>query len=151
MSYAWIISDAQEAKPDGFINNGGTSGLVASVGEPVTGLLRDGSQHCLQGFVYKIISGDFNTGTEEYPELNISIQAYPNPSPGYLYLEVKDSYYKQFAFSIYSLNGTLLKSGVLSEPRTKISLQAMVPATYLVVLENTTTSQLIYKTKIVKL
>lgn len=152
-----LVSGAQVTGPDGYINNGGTvsksSGqLIASVAEPVTGLLKDGWQHCLQGFVYKTIANDFSTSIDEpviLPQVTISL--YPNPATDYVNVVYDKDNYDEMSYSIYAENGRLVKNGTLDGRLTQINVQAFSPATYVFILSFDAYGDILNRTKIVKL
>lgn len=154
---SYLVSAAQVSEPDGYINNGGVSGaasgnLVASVGEPVIGLLQDGWQHCLQGFVYKTIANDFSTSIDDdvvFPQADISL--YPNPATDFLYVNYEISDYDQLSYSIYAENGRLMKNGMLDGTLTQISVGDLTPATYIFVLAKDSYGVILNRTKFVKL
>ena len=91
---SWLLSSSFANGPDGFINSGGTisksSGqLLGSIAEPVTGLLKDGWQHCLQGFVYRTLAIDFITGVNDLEIVNkLSVSLYPNPVREHMYVQL---------------------------------------------------------------
>ncbi len=154
---ALFVSNAQIVKPDGFINNGGTASfssvsMVSSIGEPVIGLFKDGWNHCLQGFVYKVVPFDFATNIERPLALtSIAVSVYPNPAPDYLYVDCDGDNVHQLAYSIYAENGRLIKKGLLTGKLTKISLEHLIPAPYVLIIQNPSTHIIYNRSKFIKI
>ncbi len=152
----WTAQSQVKHNPDGFVNNGGTllieeNSLMASIGEPIVGLSSEGVFHCLQGFVYKTIPADFKTdikNIDSAPDLEVSV--YPNPASDYLQVELKNGFPHVFNYSINSLNGRKLKSGILSGERTTIRLSDMVTSSYLLTIYNKQGDEILYTTLFIR-
>jgi hypothetical protein len=142
------LVQAQELKPDGFLNNGGTTAshavtLVSSLGEPVVGLLKVSTLHYLQGFVYKAVAYDFSPVRNQPPLVTI----YPNPASDYFYIDYPVKDFQKLLYVIYFTDFKLLKRGQLTEPKTRVDVSLLISGTYVLVLMDTK-SQIISKNKL---
>ncbi len=153
MVLSFFGSQAQNKNsPDGFINNGGTlliqeTSLMASVGEPIVGLSSEGSFHCLQGFVYKIIPEDYKTSIDDYNLDNLlEINVYPNPASAYLHLQLKSNVQEDLDYSIISLTGSKVQSGRLNGALTTIDLAGIISSPYILTVYNKGKGDILYKT-----
>jgi hypothetical protein len=96
-----------------YITNTGTNGSVA--------------QGVQQPYEISVV-----TGLEEAKGINLSVSAYPNPTPDYLTLEVKEFELSNLCFQLYDMNGKLLQSEKIRGNETRIVMSNLVPATYFV-------------------
>jgi len=72
------------------------------------------------------------TGLEEAKGINLSVTAYPNPTTGYLNLEVKDLEFTNLHFQLYDIHGKLLQNAKINGTQTGIGMSNLVPANYFV-------------------
>lgn len=59
------------------------------------------------------------------------IHVYPNPANNFLIIEIKNEDFERLYFYLYDINGKLLKSEKLETNRTLISIEDLLPATYI--------------------
>lgn len=150
----WLVNSSSPNGPDGFINSGGTGSispgqLLGSIAEPVTGLLKDGWQHCLQGFVYKTIATDFATGVDG-PALvkQLKVSIYPNPVKGFMYVKLDGGHNQQFNYSIFSQDGHLVKNGPLEGGQARVNVSGLASAPYLFILASSPGNVVLDRSKI---
>ncbi|MCG8687179.1 MAG: T9SS type A sorting domain-containing protein, partial [Desulfobacterales bacterium] len=151
---SWLANSSLPGEPDGYINSGGmgsaSSGqLLGSIAEPVTGLLKDGWQHCLQGFVYKTLDIDFATDVSKLPmtkQLNVSL--YPNPVKEFVFVKLEGDVNQQLNYSIFTQDGRIIKNGFLEGKLTQIDLSDLVSTYYLFILTDSSDKMVLNKSKI---
>ena len=151
--FAFLGVQAQEVKVDGFFNSYGTSAfqeskLVSSVGEPVIGMLNNGELHYLQGFVYKTLGTAIPTSIPFTGLAPISINIYPNPASDFINIGYPSEDYDRLRYSLFSEKGELIKTGLLTGQETQVSVAELVPAFYLLIVENTKLETTISRNKL---
>ena len=139
---AFLGVQAQEVKADGFLNSYGTSAsmeskFISSVGEPVIGMLNNSGLHCLQGFVYKTLATAIPTSIPYQDLASISINVYPNPASNFINIGYPSEDYDNLRYSLFSEKGELIKTGLLTGQKTSVSVSELIPAFYLLIVENT--------------
>jgi len=72
------------------------------------------------------------TFLEEAKGITLWFSSYPNPTTGFLTLEVKDIDISNIQFQLYNINGILLQSEIITGNLTQIDMSNLVPATYFV-------------------
>ena len=71
----------------------------------------------------------------ERPEISLDISAYPNPTTGFLTLNINDFeevYSTAMQYQLFNMKGELLQSKEITENETKIEMHNYVPAIYFV-------------------
>lgn len=63
--------------------------------------------------------------------LNISFLAYPNPTKGYLNLELEELYSSNLTYRLFNNNGVLLQAKQLTKNKTQIDLSYYTSSSYL--------------------
>ena len=86
------------------------------------------------------LPGCTNASLEE--EQLISIQVYPNPNDGQLFVEL-EQYISIIDYSIVDLNGRIILSGVLSKQKSLIDIQKLKSGVYLIQVEKNTPVRII--------
>jgi hypothetical protein len=77
------------------------------------------------------------TALEEAQGINRFVTAYPNPTNGFLTLEIQKSEGSNLSYRLHDMNGRLLQNRMITDSRTRIGMGHLVPATYFVtVLRN---------------
>jgi hypothetical protein len=130
-SYAGIY--AQESINTTGGNASGSGGSASfSVGEVVyttilgtNGSVAEGVQ---QPYEISVV-----TGIEE-TAISLSINAYPNPTAGFLQLQVEGELLKDLSYQLFDMQGKLLKSDKITGKLTQMNLNGLVPATYFVIV-----------------
>ena len=151
---SWLANSSFANGPDGFVNSGGmgsaSSGqLLGSIAEPVTGLLKDGWQHCLQGFVYKTLDIDFATNVDDFEMMDqLKVSLYPNPVKDHMYVKIDGDNNQQLNYSIFTQNGNLIKRGLLEGRQTKINVSGLANSSYVVILTNRSNDVVLKRSKI---
>ncbi len=129
----------------GDINN--TNGSISfSIGQTIQETLNNTDGSVIQGIQFY-----FDDTTLKVIDLenNVSISTYPNPTTSVLNVKLQDSNENLLSFSMYDLNGRLVKRGKLSNQLSKINIQNLEAAAYLLKIYNPK-SQLIKTFKIIK-
>jgi hypothetical protein len=132
LSFSLSVAMAQEATPSSGSNASGSGGSVSwSVGQVAcqthTGTNGSVTEGVLQPYEISVI-----TGIEGAKSIKLSVTAYPNPATDYLILEVKDFELSTLTFQLYDMNGKLLQSEKITGNKTRIVIDHLVPANYLV-------------------
>lgn len=121
---------AQEAVPTTGGDASSSSGSLAySIGQVVytTNTNTDGtvSQGVQKAFEIFTLSIDDN-------QLDILLSVYPNPTTSHINLRMDDQLSKDLSFQLYDLQGRLLRQGDITDKITKIDMQKLQSATYLI-------------------
>jgi hypothetical protein len=131
----WMgFAQAQESANSSGGDATGSGGTVAySVGQVVyttntgfNGSVAQGVQHA-----YEI----FTIGIKE-TNLNISLSAFPNPITENLTLQISDYNHETLWYLLYDIQGKQLINGRVTAQQTKINLNGLPSATYLVYVVN---------------
>jgi hypothetical protein len=72
------------------------------------------------------------TALDEAKGINRFITAYPNPTNGFLTLEIQKSEGSNLSYRLHDMNGRLLQNRMITDSRTRIGMGHLVPATYFV-------------------
>lgn len=94
-----------------YTTNKGTSGYVAQ-----------GVQNAYVITVLKTVA--------EVNDIMLSIFVYPNPSSEYILLDILDFEISNLSYQLYDLNGKLLKVEKITESKTNIIINHLIPAIY---------------------
>ncbi len=153
--HMFFYSSAQTNNPDGFLNNGGTlknsnAAFISSIGEPVVGLVNEGSLHFLQGFVYKTIPIDFNTASHDIKLESSKVLIYPNPASDHLFVSLSQAWDEPCHFLISTAEGVRMKNGIIADMTTDINITHLAPATYILLLYDQKNKKVLYRTLFVK-
>jgi len=68
----------------------------------------------------------------EHLRINLTFSAYPNPTIDILTLEVKKSDLSNLNYQLYNIQGKLLQSHKITEPKTNIIMSHLVPSVYFI-------------------
>ena len=88
------------------------------------------------------------TGIEDAFGIKLECSAYPNPITDFLTLQIGGSLPLQISFSLFDMEGRLIKNKIISDNNTKIQMSDLVSATYF--LHVSTNDRKIKAFKIVK-
>lgn len=72
------------------------------------------------------------TQIEKVKGINLTFSAYPNPTIDILTLEVKKSDLSNLNYQLYDIQGKLLQSHKITEPKTNIVMSHLVPSVYFI-------------------
>lgn len=72
------------------------------------------------------------TQIEKVKGINLTFSAYPNPTIDILTLEVKKSDLSNLNYQLYNIQGKLLQSHKITEPKTNIIMSHLVPSVYFI-------------------
>ena len=100
-------------------SNMGTSGMVTQGVQQPYEIFEEGS-----------------LGVGEYPDINLSIKIYPNPTVSNVILSINEQSAETLSYHLLDLNGRLLLSGKLTEQETIIPMDGLPVATYLFNVKN---------------
>jgi hypothetical protein len=122
---------AQEAIPaTGGVASGGGGSVSYSIGQVVyttnTGTNGSVAQGVQQPFEISVV-----TGIEQAKGINLNCSAYPNPTTDYLTLKVDNFELSTVSFQLFDINGKLLENKKVTGNESTISMENLVPATYL--------------------
>ncbi|WP_167606280.1 T9SS type A sorting domain-containing protein [Maribellus sediminis] len=113
----------------------GTGGTLSySVGQILYAFQSDTTYSVAQGvqqpFEIQVVTG------VEYPEIQLGIVAYPNPTTDYLTLKTDNVDYTNLYYRVFDMKGQLLEEKQVDQHEVKISMQHLVAATYFVQISN---------------
>jgi len=123
---------AQEAIPVSGGNASGSGGsasytigqMVYTTNNGTSGTVAEGVQQPFEILV--------ETGIDEAIGINLICTVYPNPTSGFLILEVKDFELSNLHFQLYDINGKLLQNQKIASKQIFIDMINFVPSTYFV-------------------
>lgn len=124
-----INIEAQESlnTSGGIISN--TDGSInQSIGQMFNNPMSDSSNFIYQGVQYAIELTSLNTDSNQY---DLSIMAFPNPSSSELNLQVSKVNSTNLRYEMYDLLGHLVKSIIISLEKTRIDIENLPNALYL--------------------
>ena len=107
--------------------------------EAVRIYFRGGEQTHFANFKLSKVVDASSTGNEEFADLQI--KTYPNPCSGYFFIESGRS--REFSFSLYNQNGTMVKTGRIqnSAGKTRINVEGLSAGTYVIQYTNHKTTK----------
>lgn len=117
-------------------NATGTGGTVSfSIGQidytSTTGFGASSNQGAQQSFEIFIL------GTENFPNINLTMMVYPNPTTSMVNLKVDDFALDNLAYTLYDMQGRQIESRKINQDETQIQMENLAPATYFLnVLDN---------------
>jgi hypothetical protein len=112
-----LTQELQAVGSGGAYHQSTTSSISWSLGEVVTQTLKAGDYIITQGFQQSKLT---LTSVFERPGYISLVNAYPNPTSDFIYLDV-DGEVKDLSFAVYDMNGKLLASGKFEENPTRVS------------------------------
>jgi len=71
-------------------------------------------------------------GIEEAKDINLSVNAYPNPTTDYITLSIEEFDISNLSYQLYDMNGKLLQNEKITGNQTSIVMSNFVPANYFV-------------------
>lgn len=107
-------------------NNAGS--FSWTLGETIINTLESTSFHVTQGFQQGNLQA--STGIDKSEEFGVEIKVYPNPAKDYLTVETQNLS-KTLEFTLYDVNGRLLKNGVVKASRFDINLMDYPAGSYI--------------------
>lgn len=116
----------------------GTSGTVSySVGQTIytnaTGIGGGITQGVQQPF--EIVT----LGTDNFPEITLSISVYPNPTTSIINLKIDDFNIENLQFYLFDVTGKQLQSQKITNTETSIEMKNLPQAVYLLNVQNKNT------------
>ena len=72
------------------------------------------------------------TSIGEFPGINLSVSAFPNPATDYLTLQINEFIHAGLSYYLFDIQGRLLISERISDSHTSIFMGDLVPAIYFV-------------------
>lgn len=115
-----------------------------TLGEPVIETLQSESIILTQGFQQSNITV---TSVEEWPQLDFTISAFPNPASEILNIYI-DTEQDELLYSLYELSGKTIASGIIAGNNHQIDVSHLKAGTYF--LKITTRNKMLKTFKIVK-
>ena len=110
---------------------GGPGGSVSySIGQTVYGALSEANSSVLQG-VQQPFEIQVMTGIDA-PEIQIGINAYPNPTSDYLLLKMENLANGNYYYQVSDALGQTLEQQQIQDHETRIEMQNLAPAIYYV-------------------
>lgn len=121
---------AQEAIPASGGEAEGSGGSVSySVGQ-LFWRTHEGSNGSVAEGVQQPCEISVVTAIDEAEDIHLRVLAYPNPTAGFLTLEVKNFEPSTFQYQLYDINGKLWQSEQITGRHTKVDMSFMMPGTY---------------------
>jgi hypothetical protein len=128
------LLQAQEAITSTGNNATGTGGSVSySVGQIVCNTISSVSYGSIAQGVQQPFEISVVSGIEDEDEINLMISVFPNPTGGFLTLNIDVSFtsdLKSLDYKLYDMNGNLVKFKEITEYITSIDMSNFIPATY---------------------
>lgn len=87
-----------------------------------TGSMAQGVQ---QPYEISVLLGDV-----DLPGISLNMNAYPNPTVDFLYLEIDNYRNDALYYQLIDINGKVLQSKKIIESSTSVSMENMLPSTY---------------------
>lgn len=131
LSFAFVGVFGQESINSAGGESIGSSGSVSySIGQIVysTNSTTTGSEAQGVQQPYEISMLDI----EEFDDLNLSAFIYPNPTEDYLILDLKGFDVSTLNYQLFDMTGRVIQSDGIKTEQTKISMQGLPSATYLI-------------------
>jgi Secretion system C-terminal sorting domain len=147
MLYSLIQLQAQQAVLVAGGNATGASGKISySIGQTIyssaIGSNGSSSQGVQQAFQITTL------GADSFPEIALSMVAYPNPTTSLVNLKIENYNYHSLAYELYNSNGKLLENKKINSNQTAIQMESFAPAIYFIKI--TEENELIKTFKIIK-
>lgn len=121
--------------------NGGTISFTA--GQVAYTAIKSNSGTSAQGiqqpFEIFIITG------REQPGIDLEIAVYPNPTSGFLNLNIEDYHSRKLIYRLFDINGSLLMIGEITEKQTVVPTGDLPPAPYYLKLSDDSMEIITYK------
>jgi hypothetical protein len=123
---------AQEAIPATGGNASGSGGSSSySAGQVVYSIYTGTTGSVAEG-VHQPYEISTVTAIEDAIGINLSVEAYPNPTTDFLILRVDEIDLLKLSYQLLDLNGKLLQNEKITSRETSIAMGNLVPATYFV-------------------
>jgi hypothetical protein len=113
------------------IGNGGS--VAYSIGQVAytsdkenSGSVAKGVQHAYEIYIVGVKNA----------ELIVSLFAFPNPTDGYLTLQIENYNNQKLLYQLFDVQGVLFSSGEITAKQTQINMSHLLPATYFVCVLN---------------
>jgi hypothetical protein len=79
----------------------------------------------------------FILGTENFPNINLTMMVYPNPTTSIVNLKIDDYMLGSLAYTLFDMQGKQSESKKIIQDETQIQMENLAPATYfLYVVDN---------------
>ncbi len=75
----------------------------------------------------------------------LHVALYPNPTSDLLFFKVENLNYAELSYKIFNVSGTLLRTGIISDHSTSVSLNNLPSGTYLIKINRGYTEEKSYK------
>lgn len=95
-----------------------------------TGTVSEGVQQPYEIFVV--------TGINEYPESEVELDLYPNPSNGFAKLRIKNHDPESLTYELWNTNGTMVLKNQVVQEETVLDLEKLPPSVYYLQILNST-------------
>ncbi|MFT6502202.1 MAG: hypothetical protein ACJASQ_002327 [Crocinitomicaceae bacterium] len=120
---------AQEATTSGGGDATGVGSASYSIGQVFT-VTNSGVDGTVAPGVQQAYEISSVVGVEEFDEISLGFNVYPNPATNYLTLDVKDFAFSDLTYVLYDLSGRVLANKELSGNKTTIDMMNFPPSTY---------------------
>lgn len=107
----------------------GTGSLSYSIGQ-VFYKTNSGNEGTVAQGVQQAYEISTAVGIEEFDEITLDFNIYPNPTIDFLTLDVKDFPIEELDYTLYDFNGRILENKNLNQNKTIIDMINYPPATY---------------------
>ncbi len=78
----------------------------------------------------------FTLGTNDFPEIVLSMSVYPNPTTAFLNLSIPNYSSENIGYQLFDLQGKILKSDRILQQESQISLENLPSAIYLLTVSD---------------
>lgn len=108
-----------------FQNSGGM--ISFTLGELAIDTYTQGETTITQGFHQSILVEPVS----ELPEINFSIDVFPNPVNDYIIIKIEKRHSQNMNFILYDINGKTLQNGLIPNAETEINFSSINSGTYI--------------------
>lgn len=139
---------AQSTIPVSGGNASGEGGTVSYTVGQIVYTTNTGSNGSAAQGVQQPYEISYLTGIEEAKDILLEVSVYPNPAQDFVILKIKNYKIENLSFHLFDINGHLIMNNKVEGNESNISMQPLLPATYIL---NVTDKNKVIKTfKIIK-
>ncbi len=127
--WVWPVMGQEVVSTSGDYHENANGSVSWTLGETVIETFAAGDFQLTQGFQ----QGDISVSTlVNDPSLNFAIDAYPNPTSGYVNLELDLEETKGISYMLLNMGGRLLEKRTVEGPNSRIALHHLETGVYFV-------------------
>ena len=133
MIFACVASSQSTISTSGGDVTGSGGNVAFSLGQVMYQTYSNNEYSWSQGVQQAFEISTLDVITPNFKEI---IRAYPNPTTSKITLEFKDSKEQKWSYHLVGLQGRRLQSGSIKNTQTSINMDHLLPATYLLVIQD---------------